>query len=363
MAETDNAAYFPPPESEGGWSYLTGPAEIRELGGMDPDKLERIGRLQLLENGGDSWSIVIVRHGRLVKELYTFNVLKHTRFDIWSGTKSFTGTAWGLLLDDSRQHRLPEDRSVDLDSAAYEHLPQGHPLSDPRKERIQVKHLLSMTSGIPGESTGILGMPTATDSGAFEHAFGKSPNRFGQWVAKLAGEPGTIWDYSDAAMCHLAVMFSNITGRQMSDYLVERVVQPIGIESFSWDVQGGSGFLGPYTNAHTGVHLSARELARFGYLALRKGMWKGREIVPRWWMELATRSSQELNPDYGYTWWVNTAGSCWSFLPRDAFALMGYRSNKCYVIPSLDLVVARVGSGPSNWNEQYLIGGIVDAIL
>ena len=50
-------------------------------------------------------------------------------------------------------------------------------------------------------------------------------------------------------------------------------------------------------------------------------------------------------------------------LPRDAFALKGYNANNCYVIPSLDLVVARVGSGPVGWNDQGLIGAIVDAII
>jgi hypothetical protein len=79
-------------------------------------------------------------------------------------------------------------------------------------------------------------------------------------------------------------------------------------------------------------------------------------------MELATQSSQPHNPAYGYTWWVNTQGTQWPALPRDAFALMGYRSNKCCIIPSLDLVVARVGSGPSTWNEG-LIGDVAAAIL
>ena len=138
---------------------------------------------------------------------------------------------------------------------------------------------------------------------------------------------------------------------------------PIGIESLSWDVQGGSGFLGPHTNAHSGIYVSARELARFGYLALHKGRWDGRQVVPAWWMELATGSSQDLNPSYGwYTWWVNAANR-WPSLPKDAFALSGYRCNRCYVVPSLDLVVARVGSGPAAWEEDALIGGIVDTIV
>lgn len=65
---------------------------------MDPDKLEQVERLQLLENGGDAWSITVIRNGRLVKEIYTFNALKHTRFDIWSGTKPLSGTTRGSTL-------------------------------------------------------------------------------------------------------------------------------------------------------------------------------------------------------------------------------------------------------------------------
>ena len=361
--ELDVETYYPPPESEGGWRYTREVEQVRALAGMDPEKLDLVRQKQEFLYGGDSWAIGIIRHGYLVREFYTFNVLIPTRFDIWSGTKSFTGTAWGLLLEDSCQDRLPNGRHVDLDSPAYSFIPEGYPLTDPRKEHITIRHLLTMTSGIPGEHMGVIGMPTATSHGPFEHMLGRCPNRYGRWADKLSAEPGTRWDYSDPAFAHLSLIFANIMEREMSECLKERVFDPIGIENLSWDVQGGSGFIGPHTNAHTGIHISARELARFGYLALHHGMWNGQQLIPRWWMHLATQTSQDLNPGYGYTWWVNTKGACWSGLPRDAFALMGYRSNKCYIIPSLDLVVARVGSGPSTWDEQGLIGGIVEAII
>jgi len=356
-------AYYPPPESQGGWRWLGEPDQVRGLAGMDPDALERLRQKQMFLYGGDSWGIVIIRHGYLVREFYTFNVLIPTRFDIWSCTKSFTGTAWGLLLDDSRQGRFTDGPRVDLDSPAYAFIPQGRPLTDPRKEQITIRHLLTMTSGIAGERTGIAGIPTATGHGPFEHALGRSPNRFGYWTDKLTAEPGTVWDYSDPAFAHLSLAFAHIAGREMAGVMRQRVFDPIGMEHLSWDVQGGSGFLGPHTNAHTGVLVSARELARFGYLMLQRGAWNGQQVLPEWWIELATQTSQELNPHYGYTWWVNSHGSQWPGLPRDAFAAMGYRSNKCYVIPSLDLVVARVGSGPSTWDEQGLIGGVVDGIV
>jgi CubicO group peptidase (beta-lactamase class C family) len=108
-----------------------------------------------------------------VREHYTFNVLIPTRFDVWFCTKTFTGTAWGLLLDDSRSGRLSV--AVDLDSLAYDFIPQGLPLSDPDKARITIRYLLTMTSGIKGENWGIAGTPTATGTGPFEHALGRSP--------------------------------------------------------------------------------------------------------------------------------------------------------------------------------------------
>jgi len=355
--------YYPPPESKGGWRYLSSPEEVKKLGGMSPEKLDLSFEGQELINGGDSWGIAIIRHGYLVREHYTFNVLVPTRFDVWSCTKSFTGTVWGTLLEDNLQGALTAGKEVTLDSPAYAFIPEGYPLSDPRKEKILIRHLLTMTSGIPGEDSGVMGMPTATWNGPFEHALGRCPNRYNRWADKLIGEPGSVWDYSDPAIAHLAVIFYNITGHHLEESFQERICKPIGIENMSWDVQGGSGFMGPFTNAHTGVHISAREFARLGYLMLQKGVWDGKKILAEWWVKLATRSSQDLNAHYGYTWWVNTTGTHWPTLPKDAFAASGYRSNRCYIIPSLDLVVARVGSGPTNWDERSLMNDIVAAII
>ncbi len=371
MGKTQADVYYPPPESQGGWRCLTRPEDVRQLGGMDPVRLDNLFYEQELLLGGDSWSVAIIRHGYLVREHYTFNVLVPTRFDVWSCTKSFTGVTWGFLLDDSRRDALPGSvpggapgrAKVDLDTPAYPFIPQGYPLSDPRKERITFRHLLTMSSGIPGEGAMVMGMPTATNVGAFEHALGFSPNRYGKSAGTLLGEPGTVFDYSDPAIAHLAISFAHIMGKDLDRVFQERVCKPIGIENMSWDVQGGSGFIGPHTNAHTGVHISAREFARLGYLMMHKGAWQGKQVVPQWWAELSTQPSQELNPNYGYTWWVNARGTQYPGLPRDAFAASGYRSNRCYIIPSLDLVVARVGSGPTTWNEKDLIGEVVAAMM
>src|ERR1700691_4958071 len=129
----------------------------------------------------------------------------------------------------------------------------------------------------------------------------------------------------------------------------ERVFNPIGVEDVSWDWQGGSGHIGPHTNAHSGLHLAGRDFAGLGYPLAPDGEWQGKQIVPRQWIQLATRSSQQLNPSYGYTFWVNTDGVLWPTAPRDAFAFRGFTASRLYIVPSLDLVGARLGYAPQNW--------------
>src|SRR5256885_14426453 len=87
-----------------------------------------------------------------------------------------------------------------------------------------------------------------------------------------------------------------------------------------------------------------------------------RRAAPPWRMKPGTKSSQQLNPSYGYTFWVNTDGVLWPSAPRDAFAFRGFTASRLYIVPSLDLVVARLGYAPQNWGEENLLPGILATI-
>lgn len=354
--------YFPPPESAGGWRWCKNAEEVRSLAGMDPEKLDLLKEEQLQLFAGP-WQIIIIRKGYLVAEWYGVPTMPTTTFDGWSSTKSSTGIAFGLLLDDSRHHKLPHDAQIDLDTPIYDYVPEGFPLTDPNKTNIKLKHVLSMTSGIPGEDHGLIGLSAAPGGGDFEIALGKQPNRFGKWASKLTSEPGTAWEYSDTGFAHLSLFFYHATGREIADVMKERVFDPIGIENFGWDKQGGvAGNIGPHTNPHSGLRFSGRDFARLGYLMAHDGKWGDREIVPHWWIELATKSSQTLNPKYGYTFWVNTNGALWPSAPKDTFAFRGFTASRLYVVPSLDLVVARLAYAPQNWDEGNLLPAVLEAI-
>lgn len=353
MTPMTHDLYFPPAESAGGWRRLTDAGELRAVG-VDAALLElaRVEHDWLV--GGESWSVVVIRNGHLVAEWGSFNIQPTSRFDVWSCTKSFTSIAWGVLLA-----RV----GIDLETRVVDLIPKLEPLTDERKRAITLRHLLTMTSGIAGESVGIVGVPPAADSGPFEHAFGRSPNRHGLSAATLAADPGTAWDYSDPAYAHLSPAFAAAAGRQLDEFAQEELFGPIGVEQASWDRHGGGGTIGPFTNAHTGLHLSARELARVGYLLLRRGTWAGREVVPAGWIDTATAPSQELNPSYGYGFWTNAKRTYAPQLRPDTFLAAGYRGQRCYVVPSLDLVVVRVATGPAAWPEPLLIHRVQAAVV
>jgi CubicO group peptidase (beta-lactamase class C family) len=371
--------YFPAPESAGGWRVLNDPAAVKSLGGIDPDRLARAWEYnahsraklktpeeqalnpndtRVIEDAHGS-AVLVVRRGYVVGEWYQGSD-RTTRWGIHSCTKSMTGTAFGMLFEDGRKGRTP----ANLDSRAYDFIPEGSPLSDPRKARITIRHLLTMTSCIRGENDGIFGTVPAPGVGPFEMALGFGRGASGASVAELRGEPGSIWEYSDPAFTHLSLVFSKAAGEELDAYMKDRVFDMIGFQDYSWDRFGGEAcHLGPHTVPYSGVKTTARDLARFGYLHLRKGSWAGRSVVPREWIELATRPSQSHNGDYGVTWWVNTHGSLWPGVPSDAFAAMGYLGNKCYVIPSLDLVVVRNGDGPWPWDDKPFLSLVVSSML
>ena len=344
--------YFPESESKNGWKSLKNKKNI------NLEKLDiEINRQQVFF-GNHPNSIVIIKDGCLVYEHNTFMTLPQSRFDVWSCTKSFTGLAWLLLLEEIRKDAKLKKPLIDLNTKVYRFLPKTFIKTDLRKKKITLHHLLSMTSGIPGESQGIFGLATKFNDGPFEFALGQCNNRYGKSISKLSHEPGKNWDYSDAGVAILSLLFFNIAKINIDEYLSEKILKPIGIENASWDLHGGGQYLGPYTSSHIGLHISSRDLSRFGFLLLNQGKWKHQQLIPSYIVKKLTTKSQNLNVNYGYQYWLNTDGRHWTDLPKNMFALEGYNSNRCYIFPQEKLIVTRVGAGPSEWNEQNFISNI-----
>src|SRR5262245_6957050 len=350
--------YFPPPESKGGWrSLLPDKGEpsaedkkkIADTAGVDWDKLALAWKHNAAVDGASG--MLVIRKGYVVGEWYKDCDPKKT-FNIYSSSKAYTSTAFGILLADSEAGKLPGGKKLTLDTkvCTEEWLPEALPLPDARKANITVRHLLQMASGVGPEA-----LPTDTEP--FEIALGKADK---SPFAKLKAEPGEQFNYSNAGVAHLVLLFNRAAGRDLYPFLKERVFDPVGMEAVTWSQIGGKGKLGPLSQGYSGINTTPREHARFLYLALHKGKWAGKQIVPAAYYDFAWEPSK-ANPTYGAQWWVSPRIKD---APKDLVQTAGANNNHGYVVPSKDLIFVRLGDGRKfdKGFEQELVRRVLAAV-
>jgi CubicO group peptidase (beta-lactamase class C family) len=92
-----------------------------------------------------------------------------------------------------------------------------------------------------------------------------------------------------------------------------------------------------------------------GYLWLKKGKWRDRQLIPENWIELATRRFRRDDgskpSNYGYTFWIMDE---WGKVPKDTFMTQGNNANDSYIIPSINLVVVRQGNENGTSEERAI---------
>ena len=161
-------------------------------------------------------------------------------------------------------------------------------------------------------------------------------------AGRLAHEPGTTFNYSSGTTQHRlrrrAPACSAAT-EPTARFLHERLFDPIGMRSADprFD-EAGTWIASSY------VWATARDMARFGYLYLRDGVWDGRRLLPEGWVDHA-RTARSIDPAdgrlYGAHWWVtgDDLGTFWA---------NGYEGQSIVVCPGLDLVVVRLGKSTAS---------------
>jgi CubicO group peptidase (beta-lactamase class C family) len=194
--------------------------------------------------------------------------------------------------------------------------------------------------------------------------------------------PGQEWAYASAPIDLMSHIVENVTGRTQSDFFNEEFHVPLGIAPIVWpDFQGHTGGSG---GPGGGARYVAQDLARIGYLLLHGGRWGERQVLSRkrvemathWAPWLATAKFRTMNfarfePDaqnfYGYLFWTNRTGQALGkAVPRDTFYMSGYGRQACWVFPSLDMVVVRLGSNvPLNDHPEFyreLLKRVMEAV-
>ncbi|MFC2076547.1 serine hydrolase domain-containing protein [candidate division KSB1 bacterium] len=334
--------YYPPPETEGGWRVVSGPEQVRSLG-LDPEKLEEFGRYNLsIKSSSGVKGCIVIKDGWVVGEWYEGEGAETFQNYISSNGKAWGMLLYGILMEEAEKGNLPF--SLGLGSKLYDKrwLAEGFPLSDPRKAEITFEQLFKHRSGILPESAGDTRWGPDWDFRSY--TVGHDPDY--PKSAKLLFDPGTDYDYSSVSFNHLSLVFRNITGVKSSEYLWQKMLEPIGFGEVSyWDHEG----MGDYDwapSGQTGPKMTTRDYARLAYLLLRSGRWADEQIFTADYLEIFTSS-----PDY-----PNIRSNIDSYFgdqyPKDLFRTGGSGLNWAYVVPSLDLVAVRT-SRASNalWDE------------
>jgi len=200
----------------------------------------------------------------------------------------------------------------------------------PLQKQATVRHLIKSVSGINHPAAA----ETPGMTAGRKRRLGDTPHI-----------PGTIWAYNNWDYNALTTIFEKTTGLSVAEAFSQGIAQPLGMQDFKPDAVFYSRKASLSMHAKAGFWMSSRDLAKFGQLYLSKGLWKGRQIVPKEWVERITTDftptgRKGLDSGHGYLWWVpcdpesRTAG-----IPRGSFIASGFGGQRIVVIPAWQTVV------------------------
>jgi CubicO group peptidase (beta-lactamase class C family) len=320
------------------WEWQTAKPESV---GMRPDKLLELDKV-LNSRYGSINGIVIVKNGYNVFERY------HNGFDpddthpVASVTKSFISTLIGIAIDAGYLRNV--------DQKVLDFFPEYIPgAGNIQKRAIAIRHLLTMTA------------PFAWKTGAKGYEPLDRLRRQRDWVTfilNLLGRNGQLgrFQYSSAASHLLSAIITRTTGMCAREFANERLFRPLGMrqipdhdmKSFLIDDVFGKNVTGwikdPQGNSTGGwgLCITPRDMARFGFLYLNRGIWDNKQIVSETWVN---ESIAPNSNGYGYQWWLKEA----------AFSASGYGGNHIFCVPGKNLVVAIASKPAGRTRDRWLL--------
>src|SRR6202051_2799748 len=288
---------------------------------------------------------IIIHNGSIVAEWG-----EPLRIDMThSGTKSFLSSVVGIAVERG-MIRSVDDAVREYVAPIQLHAPPSTtnksdrlttpdlllPFESPHNRTITWDNLLRQTSDWEGT---LWGKPDWAD---------RPDENPAQWTTRPRNTPGTVYKYNDVRTNVLALAALNVWRRPLPQVLKKTIMDPIGASNSwrwfgyenSWVVLDGSLMQSVTGGGHWGggMYINAYDMARFGYLTLRRGKWKDRQLLADQWIDQA-RTPTRPEPIYGYmNWFLNTDRKRWPSAPATAFAHVGNGTSMVYVDPEHDLV-------------------------
>jgi len=317
----EGSLYFPPLTVEG-WETTT-PESLNW-------NIPEIENLYTYLSQHKTRAFILLKGGKIVLEKYWGNdVLNANSF---SKTSSWYWASAGKSLTSFLIGIAQQDGLIDINNRTSQYLGDNWSSEPLTKEYlITIKNQLTMTTGLDYGVSDI----DCTDATCLTYK----------------ADAGAQWYYHNAPYTLLEKIISTTSGKSYNQYTDEKIEVKIGMNG-TWLPSG-------YNNVYWST---ARDAARFGLLILNKGNWNNQPILTDAnYFNAMTSTSQNLNPSYGYLWWLNGKSaivypgspnkypiSLAPDAPNDLFAAMGKNGQFIDVVPSQNLVVIRMGEAPDN---------------
>ncbi|MDD6212586.1 MAG: serine hydrolase [Clostridiales bacterium] len=239
----------------------------------------------------------------------------------YSISKSFTGTAMGFAL---------EEGLVGWDDPVLRYFSEELPVSvSENMQALRIHHLLTMQMGYPM---------------AYLMGDQRRTMKETDWVRFLLSRPmtsmpGREFKYSNAGPYLAGVLLERLTGESLTDYLMPRLFEPLGIQRPFWETDPMGRTFGA-----GGLHLKTSEVARFGQLYLQQGQWEGKQVIPKDWVKKVWRTiipTVEEMQDYSLLFWRSR---------HDSISAVGRFGQYCTIVPEKNLVIAINSDDPQDSN-------------
>ena len=213
-------------------------------------------------------------------------------------------------------------------------------------EAVTIEHVLQMTSGIDFNESYVNPFGTVA-----KFYYGRQLTKY-TLDLKVKYPPGTKYEYVSGDTQLLGLLLERALRakgdqRTLTQYLSDRLWTPLGMEhSSSWSIDHkGDGI----EKAFCCINAPARDFAKLGSLYLKKGQWRGQQLVPQEWVETSTKAVTTNGgvSGYRYQWWLPSSD--------DTFHAEGILGQYIYVDPARELVMVRLGSayGGLDWTNVF----------
>lgn len=306
--------------------------------GLDKKRLKKLVKRIRRNSISGIDSLLIVRNGYLVSESYFNGWGRDDLHTLQSDTKSITS----LLVGIARQQGLISS----IDQKVLEFFPEYHKIKklDERKAEMSLRDLLTMRTGFNWSEDPYEGSPLF-----------QLNNCRCDWLKftldwEMREQPGTRFEYKSGGVILLGGLIRNVSGMPTDTFAQRYLFDPLGITRARW-------YYGlPDNLPHTGGGLNLRplDMAKIGYMVLRRGRWEGQQVIAEDWLaesfEHAVRFPRTFagRPvDYGYLWWLlRLEGQTGDGPHADIYTAAGAQGQWIFIIPKYDMVVVSTGSTP-----------------